>query len=167
MSQYPNWFVLYTKGRHEKKVYESLQEGGFTAYLPLRKELKQWSDRKKWVEQPLFTSYVFVYINDDAEYLKALQIKGASWFVTFRGRPATIPEKQIDLIRYIIDSEKPFELDNSRFDKGQKVLITEGGFEGMEGEIVHFKGKERLSVRLESLEQNMILELESWMLKSV
>ena len=59
----PHWFAVYTKSRNEKKVYERLIDEGYEAYLPLQKRLKQWSDRKKWVEEPLLRSYVFVKIN--------------------------------------------------------------------------------------------------------
>ena len=54
------WYALYTKSRNEKKAHSALVSSGIDSFLPLIKNLKQWSDRKKWVEEPLFRSYLFV-----------------------------------------------------------------------------------------------------------
>ena len=59
-----NWYVLYTKSRNEKLVAERLKEIGIETYCPVLKKVKQWSDRKKVVEEPLFKSYVFVRLEE-------------------------------------------------------------------------------------------------------
>ncbi|MCB0292804.1 MAG: antitermination protein NusG, partial [Calditrichaeota bacterium] len=79
-----SWYALYTRPRHEKKVFDQLQEKRIEAFLPLTKELRQWKDRRRWVETPLFTGYVF--INIDLRFrLEALQTYGVVRLVSFGG----------------------------------------------------------------------------------
>ncbi|MBC8342565.1 MAG: UpxY family transcription antiterminator, partial [Bacteroidetes bacterium] len=68
MDKVPKWYAAYTKSRNEKKVSERLSEQAVEHYLPLHKILKQWSDRKKWVEEPVFKSYIFIKIGLDDYY---------------------------------------------------------------------------------------------------
>jgi len=70
------WYAVYTKSRTEKKLTGRLNEKGIESYLPLRKTLKQWSDRKKIVEEPLISSYVFVNIQN-SRYYDVLNTQGA------------------------------------------------------------------------------------------
>ncbi|MEY4660481.1 MAG: hypothetical protein RLZZ42_433, partial [Bacteroidota bacterium] len=58
------WFAVYTRSRCEKKVAQMLTKRGIVNYCPLNKKLRQWSDRKKYIFEPLFPSYVFVYIEE-------------------------------------------------------------------------------------------------------
>ena len=55
-----SWYVLYTKPRHEKRLAERLHSEGRIVFCPLKKTTKQWSDRKKVVEEALFPSFIFV-----------------------------------------------------------------------------------------------------------
>ena len=96
------WYAIYTKPRWEKKVAERLDEKGIEHFLPLIKTLKIWSDRKKWIQEPLFRSYIFVHVNP-SEYLPALQTPGALRYITIESRPVAIPPIQIDAIRTWIE----------------------------------------------------------------
>ncbi len=58
------WYVLYTKSRNEKKLTQLLSEKGFDVYCPLQETVKQWSDRKKKVQEPIFKSYIFVHLKN-------------------------------------------------------------------------------------------------------
>ena len=80
-----NWLVAYTKPRHEKKSAEVLKSSGVDVFLPLQKQLKVWSDRKKWVESPLFPGYLFVNISDD-DYFKVLNSYGIVKYIFFNQR---------------------------------------------------------------------------------
>ncbi|NJK87221.1 MAG: hypothetical protein HC906_15810 [Bacteroidales bacterium] len=53
------WYAVYTRSRAEKKVYEELLRIKVEAYLPIISTLKQWSDRKKKVNEPLIRSLCF------------------------------------------------------------------------------------------------------------
>lgn len=154
------WYALYTQSRAEKKVVERLQGAGLEAYLPLRKVLKQWSDRKKWVEEPLLRSYVLVRLHNDAEYTRALQIKGASWFVYFEGRPALLQERQVLLLRRLCEGFLPLEvLPEEGIKPGEEREILYGPMAGQSCEVVEVQGKERAMVRLEAMGHVVLIDL--------
>ncbi len=100
------WYAIYTKSRNEKKLATNLKARGIEVYLPLLKTLKQWSDRKKWVEIPLFRSYLFVHILDK-EYLDVLQTDGVVRFITFRKERIPIPESQILAVKSYLEEDNP------------------------------------------------------------
>ena len=89
------WYALYTRARCEKKVTMRLNELDIKSFLPMQKVLRIWSDRKKYLEQPLFPSYVFVYANLIERY-ESLSPYGVVRLVSFGGRPAIIPHQQIE-----------------------------------------------------------------------
>ncbi|MEX1135858.1 MAG: UpxY family transcription antiterminator, partial [Balneolales bacterium] len=127
-----NWFVLYTRPRFEKKVVKELEENGYEAYLPLRKELRQWSDRKKWVEEPLFRGYVF--IKTEIKWLSvATQISGVAAPITFNGKPAEVREDEIKTIGRILAGPDAYHVEEVSFIKGEMVEITEGPLKGLTG----------------------------------
>ena len=64
----PHWYAAYTKSRTEKKILARLLAAGFEAYLPIRRKRHQWSDRLKWVEEPLIKSYIFIRVNEKDYY---------------------------------------------------------------------------------------------------
>ncbi len=146
------WHVIYIKARHEKAVYEDLAKRGIDAFLPLKKELHQWSDRKKWVEVPLFSSYVFVNIGPsekDRVYLSDGFVK----YVTMNGKPSIVPEWQIEYIRKVV-TLYPETLDV--FDPGyvgKQGVIISGPLTGMKGEIIDVLNEHWFMVRIEGLEK--------------
>ena len=96
------WHVIYTKPRHEKRVFEDLILRECTAYLPLVNRRSQWSDRRKTIEKPLFTSYVFVYLNDITSYYRVLQVDGFVMFISFGGKLAMVKDSEIETIKQLI-----------------------------------------------------------------
>lgn len=102
------WYALYTKPRWEKKVYRGLQERGFEAYCPLNRKKKKWSDRVKWVEEPLFTSYVFVKIETERQ-TDVRMVDGVVNFVYWLGKPAMIKDTEIGIIRKFLDDYEDVE----------------------------------------------------------
>ncbi len=160
------WYALYTKSRAEKKVEKELLAKGIEAYLPLEKRLKQWSDRKKWVEEPLIRSYIFVRINKK-EMQKALYTPGILTFVTFEGKPAPIPDKQIQTIKDIVSSEEKFEVTSDKFKIGEKVEVTQGNLQGLEGEMVKHLNKFKVLIRLEVIDQNLLVNINPSYLKKM
>ncbi|WP_053405525.1 UpxY family transcription antiterminator [Persicobacter sp. CCB-QB2] len=161
------WHVLYTQSRKEKVVAERLEEVGLEVFLPLHKVLRQWSDRKKWVEVPLFNSYVFVKLEDDQAYLKALNTKGASWFVQFQGDAARVSQQEIDIMRYMIGQEEQIQATEEAFAEGEKVLIQYGPFRDLTAEIVAIQGGRRVLLRIENLGQGLLLNMEQVALKKM
>src|ERR1700744_6480890 len=92
------WYPVYTNPRAEIKAHRALTDKGIVSYLPLHRQLKQWSDRKKWVDEPFIRSYLFVYIKE-SERTAVLMTKGISRFIYFSGEIATIPDRQIEDLR--------------------------------------------------------------------
>lgn len=127
------WYVIYTRPRWEKKVDASLSQAGITSYCPLKTVKNQWADRQKSVSLPLFTSYVFVYI-DLREELTVKQTPGVVNFVYFMGKLATIKDQVIEDIKSALARYPDAEVINARhLDIGTRVRIKEGLMEEKEG----------------------------------
>lgn len=153
-----SWFALYVKSRAEKKVAAEFEAQQIEYYLPLQKVLKQWSDRKKWVEEPLFRSYIFVYIGQD-EYYKVLSVPGTVRYITFEGKAVPVPENQIEAIRYYLDEKDPEKPDELQWEKGRKVEVIAGSLTGLTGELVDVKGKQKVIVEIEAVGSVIMLQI--------
>lgn len=129
-----SWHVLYTKPRNEKKVVERLKKNGHEVYCPLLKTLKQWSDRKKKVQVPMFPSYIFAYTNESERY-QLLMDPGVLNFVFWLGKPAIVREEEMEAIKKIADAGEDVHVAGSGFEKGQFVEIPEGPFKGLTGTV--------------------------------
>lgn len=141
-----NWFVIYTRPRWEKKVDSLLQMQGIKSYCPLKKQRHQWADRMKDVDVPLFSSYVFVYINPKEE-LKVRLTLGVVNFVYYMGQPARIRESVIEEIRYYLEFFPDSEVVNLRdMEVGDRVKIKEGLMAQQQGEVIKLHGKNVLVV---------------------
>ncbi len=145
-----HWYALYTRSRTEKKVYLQLLQSGIETFLPLRKELRQWSDRKKWVEEPLFRSYIFVRISEK-EYLRVIQTLGIVRYVVFSGKAAAIPDWQIESLRLLVATDADLSLSNEHFKPGDPVKVVTGALAGFRGEVVELKGRKQLILRIDHL----------------
>jgi transcription antitermination factor NusG len=144
-----NWYAVYTKPRWEKKVNELLLKAGVEAYCPLNKVRKKWSDRIKWVEEPLFKSYVFVKIAEE-EQTAVRMVNGIVNFVYWLGRPAIIKDKEIEIIRKFLNeyTEVRAEPLNLRIDA--KIKINRGVLMDKEAKVVEVMNK-KVRVVIESI----------------
>jgi transcriptional antiterminator RfaH len=147
------WVALYTRPRHEKRVAAQLAEQKIQHYLPLVRFQRQWSDRKKWVEEPLFRSYVFVWGDPLARY-HAVQTYGTVGFVKFGDSPAFVREEEIDTIRRLLGEGVLLE-SCSMPCRGDEVEITQGPFTGMRGILEEIQGTQRLIVSIPSIRQGI------------
>lgn len=154
----PKWYAIYTNPRAEKMVRNRLIEAGIEVFLPLQKTYRQWSDRKKLIEKPLLSSYVFVKVTPNL-FPKVYQVQGVVRFVSFEGQPASIPQNQIDNLKLLINSDAEIEVTTEHFDKGDNVEVVKGSLIGLTGELVK-KGKHnRVIVRIDRLDQNLIVNI--------
>ncbi|RXK86116.1 UpxY family transcription antiterminator [Filimonas effusa] len=153
------WFALYTKPRWEKKIFSVLERKGIETWCPLQRIQRQWSDRKKIVEEPLFKSYVFVRISDQ-ERLSVLQTDGVLNFVYYLSKPAVIREEEIEMIKsYLLQRDAIISIESAEaFDKDTRIKIKQGLFMDQVGTITRPAGKKKVYVSLESLGQVMIVE---------
>jgi len=145
------WYAIYTKTNNEKQIYRNLGKANIESYLPLARILRQWSDRKKWVEEPLFRNYLFVHVSQ-FEYFKVLNFPGVVSYVSFGGQPQVIPEVQIANIKKLIEQqEREVILSRDHIEKGQNAKVLAGPFRGMTGEVVKIYGNYRIVIRVEAL----------------
>ena len=152
------WFAVYVKSRSEKKVALEFEIEGIDFYLPLVKKLKQWSDRKKWVEEPLFRSYIFVYI-EQKQYYEVLQTQNVVKYVTFEGKAVPIRDEQIEAVRYFLNEKDPENIDNQIWEKGQKVEVISGSMTGLSGELVEVRGKKKVKVEIEVVGKTLLIQI--------
>ena len=130
-----NWYVIYTKPRWEKKVYSLLIDKDIEAYCPLNRVRRKWSDRIKWVEEPLFKSYVFVKVTE--ENLSSVRlIHGVVNFVYWLGRPAVVKNKEIETIRKFLNDYTEVWAEPITLQKDAKVIIRQGAFMDKEAKVV-------------------------------
>lgn len=154
-----NWYAVYTKSRAEKKVKIELEIKGITHYLPLKKFQRQWSDRKKWVETPLISGYIFVYISP-TEYDEVLKTDGVVCYVCFEGKAAIIHKQQIENIKKLLQlQDQKIKLSRENFEKGDKIEIISGLLVGTKGKLIDFKGKKKVAIELNQLNISFLFEL--------
>ena len=152
------WYPVCTNPRAEKKAYQALINKGIETYLPLHRQLKQWSDRKRWVEEPLIKSYLFVYINEH-EQTEVLMTKGVSRFIYFSGRITSMPQKQIDELKLLMASPFVLEITEDNLQPGEKIIIKAGPLKGLTGEIISMRSQKQLVLRLENLGYSIIIHI--------
>ena len=154
----PNWYAVYTRPRAEKLVYQRLLESGIETFLPMQKTIRQWSDRKKLIEKPLLSSYIFVY-TIKKQFPVVFKTFGVVKFVTFEGQPVPIPQKQIDNLKLLIDSDAEIEVTTEKFAPGDNVEVRNGSLVGLTGELIKHGGRKRVIVRIDRLDQNIIVTI--------
>ena len=160
------WYALYTRPRAEKLVFQRLVEAGIETFLPLQKTYRMWSDRKKLVEKPLLSSYVFVKTNNK-NFPKVYKTNGVVKFISFEGQPVSIPQKQIDNLRLLINSDAEIEVSSDKFATGDNVEVINGSLIGLTGELIKIGSKNRVIVRIDRLDQNLILKIPKAFLRKV
>lgn len=158
MEEEKKWYALYTKPRWEKKIDASLIKKNIESWCPLQKIERQWTDRKKIIEEPLFKSYIFVHI-DMNEKVKVLQTDGILNFVHYLGKPAVIKEEEINLIKhYLLEKDVKISLISKEgYAESTKIRVNHGVFMGKEGTVLK-NMKKKIFVKLESLGQVMVVE---------
>ena len=152
------WHVIYTKSKWERKVDGLLMQKGFESWCPVQKRERQWSDRKKIIEDPLFRSYVFVNINEE-DRVNVLMTEGIINFVYYLGEPAIIRDEEIENIKkYLSEKDAKISLISIEgFKEDTLVTINHGVFMNNTGTVIK-GGKKKVYVRLESLGQVMVVE---------
>lgn len=144
------WYPVCTRSRAEKKAHEELNRKGIQTYLPLKKTVKQWSDRKKIVEEPLIKSYLFAYISA-REYAEVLMTNGVARFIYFSSQVASIPDQQIHDLKLLLATDADLELIDYDIKPGESVLIKAGPFKGIIAELVSVHNKQRIILRLQNM----------------
>ncbi len=127
------WYAVRTRSRHEKLVARQLEKQGIQSYLPVVTKISQWSDRRKQVEEPLFSGYAFVRLDpSSSERVRVLQTQGVVNFVGVQGAGIPIPDREIENINLLLASKIVYE-ERPFLHVGQRVRVCGGALDGMEG----------------------------------
>jgi transcriptional antiterminator RfaH len=153
------WYLIYTKPRHEKKVHTRLAEKSLTTFLPTRKVLKNWHDRKKYIDEPLFPSYIFIYLNDMKSYYEGINTDGSLYYVKAGKEIARVNETVVNNIKLASAQSKDIEISDRSFQPGQQLVINKGILTGLSCEVVRVDNKKKFLVRVELLQRNLLLSL--------
>lgn len=130
-----NWYAIYTRARWEKKVADRLLKDGIESYCPLNKVVRQWSDRKKVVEEPLFKSYVFVRVTSRQQSL-VREVDGVVNFVYWLGNPAIIRDSEIELIKRFLNEYVNVRLEKTAVNLNDRIKILNGPFMEQEARVI-------------------------------
>lgn len=160
------WYPVYTNSRAEKKATLALQEKAIEVYLPLQKQVRHWSDRKKIIEMPLIPSYLFVKILS-SQFTDVLTCKGISRFIYFSGKIATVPERQINQLKLLLANAIDLEIVDQEFKTGKKVIVTGGPLQGLTGELVSWQSSQKVLVKIDYITQAILVQISKAFLEVV
>jgi transcription antitermination factor NusG len=144
-----HWYVVYTKPRWEKKISRLLDDKGIKNYCPLNKIERQWSDRKKIIQEPLFKGYVFVNVLEEEKW-SLKNIEGIINFVYWLGKPAKVREDEIERIQKFLQEFKNVEVTENKIIKSDSVIITQGVLMNYKGIVVEIIGN-KARVQIDSM----------------
>ena len=153
-----NWYALLTRHQHEKTVATTLSNKNHVVYLPLYRSVRRWQDRSKQVLLPLFPCYVFIREGMDRQ-LQILKTPGIIHIVSWGGRPAIVPQTQLEAVRQIIESRLHVET-HPYLQCGDRVRVKTGPLMGLEGILVRKKGLARLVISMEMLGRSAAIEID-------
>lgn len=143
------WFVIHTKSNTEKRVADDLRKRNITVYCPLITEKRNWSDRVKLVENPLFRSYCFVQIHENERNL-VFGVPGVVGYLHWLKKPAVVRDEEIEVIKKFLNDFDHAAIQIQQYSVSDKVRINSGVFMEQEGHVIAQQGK-KVVVRLESL----------------
>jgi len=156
-----NWHAVYIKSRAEKKAEAELQFKEIECFLPLQRKLRQWSDRKKWVEMPLIPGYLFVRTNNK-DHITVLQSNYILSYVRFEGKAAIIPENQIEYLKLMLKQDNTeIEITQENFEPGQLIEVIAGPLIGLQGKLIRTNGKDKLAIELIQLGYSALIEISA------
>jgi transcription antitermination factor NusG len=150
------WYVVYTRPRWEKKVSSILDQKGIENYCPLNKVIKQWSDRKKTVLEPLFKGYVFVKIEDIKKW-EIKKVDGIINYIHWLGKPAIVKDSEINAIRRFLTEFENVEIVDNQLEVNSIVKINQGvlmDYKGIVIEIIDNKARvqiDSMGIRLSAI----------------
>lgn len=154
------WYAIYTHSRAEKRVSDRLTENGIETFLPLQKTLRQWSDRKKLVEKPLISSYVFVKVLPK-DFFTVRTTDGVVKFIMLQGKPVVIPEIQITNLRILCGSDVDVAVSSDVYARGDTVEVIYGSLTGLRGELIRVGKKHKVVIRIIQPGMNLTVDIKT------
>lgn len=161
-SREQQWFALHTRSRHERVVESRLREQGLETFLPTMKEVHRWSDRKKTVEVPLFSCYVFVRCGLGAEdRTKIYRVDSILGVVGTRGAGSPIPDEQIEGVRALLSQTAPWR-SHPFLKVGQRVRVCGGAMDGVEGIFLSENGDNSLVISVDVIQRSLAVRIDGY-----
>ena len=153
------WFAVWTRSRHEQVVHDQLERKNIIVFLPTITRWSRWKDRKKKIAWPLFPGYCFAQFDPD-DALPILKCAGVVNIVSVEGKPAPIPEHEIDSIRMLIESELAYD-PCPMIREGMMVEVTHGPLKGVVGRLIRKGAHARLVLSVDLIGQAVSVEVDA------
>ena len=154
------WFAIWTRSRHEQVVREQLDRKRIDAFLPTITRWSRWKDRKKKIDWPLFPGYCFARF-DPTDPLPILKCTGVVNIVSFEGKPASIPEYELESIRVLISSELQYD-PCPLIREGMMVEVVHGPLRGVIGRLMRKDAQRaRLVLSVDLIGQGVSVEVDA------
>ena len=156
------WYALHTRARHEKAIERRLRDQGMETFVPTTIEMHRWSDRKKKVEMPLFSCYVFIRCElSEQDRTCIYRIDSVHGFVGTRGASLPIPDEQIESIQKVLTQTAPWR--SYPFLKvGQRVRVRGGAMDGVEGVFLSENGDHSLIISVDAIQRSMAVRIDGY-----
>jgi transcription antitermination factor NusG len=153
------WFAVWTRARQEKVVATIFEAIGVPHFLPLKSELRQWSDRKHLITVPLFSGYIFVSLNLAKDStLPVLKTPGVVAFVKSQTGPLAIPDRQIEDIRTVLAAGARYSV-QPHLKEGDRVRVVKGALAGIEGILIRANSESRLLLSIDMIRQSIAVSV--------
>jgi transcriptional antiterminator NusG len=154
------WYAIWTRSRHEQVVREQLERRQFEAFLPTITRWSRWKDRKKKIDWPLFPGYCFARF-DPVDTLPVLKCTGVVSIVSVEGKPAAIPDYELDSIRLLVGSELLYD-PCPMIREGMMVEVAHGPLRGVIGRLLRKDAKKAsLVLSVELISQSVSVEVDA------
>jgi transcription antitermination factor NusG len=160
------WYALQTRARNERMVKQRLEARGVHTFLPTVIEVHRWSDRKKKIEVPIFSCYLFARLTPmKLDRLRVLCVEGVFNVVGNRGEGLPIPDEQIEAIRALVESQLPC-LSHPFLKIGQRVRIRSGSLDGVEGILVSRNGDSTLVISVDAIQRSLAVRVDGYQVEA-
>ncbi|UII31883.1 UpxY family transcription antiterminator [Fulvivirga ulvae] len=159
------WNVAYVRTKFENKIYERLKSKGIISYLPKKTELRQWHDRKKKIETPVFPGYLFVSLKRAEDLIRLYEVPGFIRLVTTDGEPDTVSAEQVELIKKLVRGD--FAVSHKSFIIGETLTVINGPLKGVKGVLVGDRGDGKLAVKISSVNSYIIASVPAGCLRNI
>lgn len=156
----PQWFAIWTRSRHEKVAASMLETLGIPTFLPLKSDVRQWSDRRRTITTPLFSGYLFVRMNiaEDSRRLQVLKTSGVVGFVGNNTGPVAIPAQQIENVRKVLDCGIECTV-GPPLKQGDRIRVIRGSLVGLEGTLLRTSSETRLILSVDLIKRSLSIDV--------
>ena len=153
------WFVIKTKSRAEKKIAKRLTDLEIENFVPMQRQLRQWHDRKKWVETPLFNAYIFVK-TEDKNRNDVFQVGGVLKYLSIGGKISVLTDQELERVKKLCAFDGDIQISDNAYETGEQVEIIEGQFIGFVGTLITADNKNKLKIHFANLNCFASIEID-------